>query len=66
MQTKETMATENQHRAFISYSHVNRDFATKLAKGLKAAGYPVWFDQLNIPAGASRAHNEKDAIWLIF
>jgi TIR domain len=46
------MATENQHRAFISYSHVNRDFATKLAKGLKAAGYPVWFDQLDIPAGA--------------
>ena len=46
------MATENQHRAFISYSHVNRDFATKLAKELKAAAYPVWFDQLDIPAGA--------------
>ena len=46
------MATENQHRAFISYSHVNRDFATKLAKGLKVAGYSVWFDQLDIPAGA--------------
>ena len=46
------MATENPPRAFISYSHVNRDFATKLANGLKAAGHPVWFDQLDIPAGA--------------
>ncbi|MGA7192851.1 MAG: toll/interleukin-1 receptor domain-containing protein [Anaerolineales bacterium] len=46
------MAIEKQRRAFISYSHVNRDFAIKLAKALRAAEYAVWFDQLDIPAGA--------------
>src|ERR1700690_2957235 len=46
------MATEKQRRAFISYSHINRDFATKLAKALRAAEYAVWFDQLDIPTGA--------------
>ena len=44
------MAIEKQRRAFISYSHVNRDFAIKLAKALRAAEYAVWFDQLDIPA----------------
>lgn len=46
------MATDKQRRAFISYSRINKEFATKLTKGLRAAGYPVWFDQLDIPTGA--------------
>src|SRR5215207_2599398 len=45
------MASEAR-RAFISYSRLNKEFATKLAKGLRAAKYPVWFDQLDIPTGA--------------
>jgi len=45
------MASE-QRRAFISYSRINKEFATKLTKGLRSAGYPVWFDQLDIPTGA--------------
>ena len=45
------MASEAR-RAFISYSRLNKEFATKLAKGLRAAKYPIWFDQLDIPTGA--------------
>ena len=37
---------------FISYSRENSDFAVRLAKDLKAAGYDVWLDQLDIPTGA--------------
>src|SRR5512138_2627858 len=36
---------------FISYSRTNSAFAVKLAKDLKAAGYDVWLDQLDIPTG---------------
>jgi formylglycine-generating enzyme required for sulfatase activity len=37
---------------FISYSRVNSEFVVHLAKDLKAAGYDVWLDQLDIPKGA--------------
>jgi hypothetical protein len=46
------MANEKQRRAFISYSRANKEFTTKLVKGLRAGGYPVWFDLLDIPTGA--------------
>lgn len=46
------MTTGNQRRAFISYSRVNKDFATKLAKELRSSGYPIWFDQFDIPTGS--------------
>ena len=46
------MANEKQRKTFLSYSRVNTDFAKKLAKELKAEGFPVWLDQLDIPLGA--------------
>jgi TIR domain/Domain of Unknown Function (DUF1080) len=46
------MAPEKQRHTFISYSRINKEFAVKLAKELKSAGFPVWLDQLDIPAGA--------------
>jgi hypothetical protein len=46
------MAIDSQRRAFISYSRTNKDFATKLARGLRQAGFPIWFDLLDIPTGA--------------
>jgi len=46
------MANEKQRRAFISYSRINKEFATKLVKGLRAGGYSVWFDLLDIPTGS--------------
>jgi hypothetical protein len=46
------MANEKQRRAFISYSRTNKEFATKLAKGLRSAGYPIWFDLMDIPTGS--------------
>lgn len=46
------MAPGKQRHTFISYSRVNKEFAVKLAKELKAAGFPIWLDQLDIPAGA--------------
>jgi hypothetical protein len=46
------MFGENQEFAFISYSRANKDFATRLAKGLRSAGYPIWFDLMDIPTGA--------------
>jgi hypothetical protein len=41
-----------QHLTFISYSRTNKDFALELAKELKAAGFLIWFDQLDIPTGS--------------
>jgi hypothetical protein len=46
------MATDKRRRAFISYSRTNKEFAAKLSKGLRSAGYPVWFDLLDIPTGS--------------
>ena len=37
---------------FISYSRDNSAFVMRLAKDLKAAGFNVWLDQLDIPKGA--------------
>jgi hypothetical protein len=46
------MATEKQRLIFLSYSRTNRGFALELAKELKASGFLIWFDQLDIPTGA--------------
>jgi hypothetical protein len=46
------MVSQNQQRIFISYSRVNKDFAARLAKELKASGFPIWLDVLDIPTGA--------------
>jgi hypothetical protein len=46
------MAADKQRRAFISYSRTNKEFAIKLTKGLRSAGYPVWFDLMDIPTGS--------------
>jgi TIR domain len=46
------MATDEPRRTFISYSCANADFALKLAKELKSAGFSIWLDQLDIPTGA--------------
>jgi hypothetical protein len=59
---EEKMAAEKNRRAFISYSRVNKEFATKLSKGLRAAGYPIWFDQLDIPTGARWDDELEDAL----
>ncbi len=53
------MAAEKQRSTFISYSRVNKDFAVKLAKELRADGYSIWLDQLDIPTGA-RWDNELE------
>ena len=46
------MVLDTQRRTFLSYSRANKDFALKLARELKAEGFSVWLDQLDIPAGA--------------
>ena len=46
------MAPEKQRHTFISYSRINKEFALKLAKELRTAGFPVWLDLLDIPTGA--------------
>lgn len=46
------MGNEKQRKTFLSYSRANKDFAIKLAKELKAEGFLVWLDQLDIPAGS--------------
>jgi formylglycine-generating enzyme required for sulfatase activity len=53
------MPPEKQRRTFLSYSRINKDFALKLAKELKTAGFLVWLDQLDIPTGA-RWDNELE------
>ncbi len=56
------MPPEKQRLTFISYSRVNKDFALKLAKELKAAGFNIWLDQLDIPAGARWDDALEDAL----
>lgn len=46
------MDNDKQRKTFLSYSRANKDFAIKLAKELKAEGFYVWLDQLDIPAGS--------------
>lgn len=46
------MNTAKQRGTFISYSRTDKEFALKLARELKSAGYFVWLDQLDIPTGA--------------
>jgi len=41
-----------QPGTFISYSRSDKEFALHLARELKSAGYLVWLDQLDIPAGS--------------
>ncbi len=43
---------DNKYQTFISYPRKNAEFALKLARELKSAGFQVWFDQLDIPAGS--------------
>lgn len=45
------MSMEIKSRTFISYSRVDQDFALNLAKELKEADFPIWFDQFDIPLG---------------
>jgi hypothetical protein len=53
-----TPAPAQEPAAFISYSRADSEFALKLAQDLKAAGIPVWLDQLDIRPG----HEWDDAI----
>jgi hypothetical protein len=39
-------------KVFISYSHDDKDFVTKLVSDLREKGINVWFDE-NIPTGHS-------------
>ena len=43
---------EKQRKTFLSYSRANQDFALRLARELKAEGFNIWLDQLDIPPGA--------------
>ena len=43
---------------FLSYSHHNADFATRLAQNLEKAGYEVWFDRTDIIKTGSRWDDE--------
>jgi hypothetical protein len=40
-------------KAFLSYSHVDREFAEKLARTLQENGIDVWFDAWQLQAGDS-------------
>ena len=46
------MSPEMSRRTFISYSRKDRDFALELAQDLRAAGFDIWLDLLDIPTGA--------------
>jgi len=56
------MSNEKQRYAFISYSSINQEFATKFVKGLRAGGHPVWFDLLDMPAGSRRDDEVEKAL----
>lgn len=41
------------NKIFISYSHVDKEFADRLVSDLELSGVGVWFDKYNIKAGDS-------------
>lgn len=43
-------------KAFLSYSHSDREFAQKIARELRTKGLDVWFDAWEIQAGDSIIH----------
>lgn len=45
------MSPEQQCRTFLSYSRTDEVFALELAENLRSAGFNIWVDQLDIPAG---------------
>jgi hypothetical protein len=52
----------NEKKYFISYSHEDRDFASKLADRLSAGGVDVWRDERGIDAGSDWADEIEDAL----
>ena len=48
--------------AFISYSHLDREFAARLQRALKDSGKAIWVDEADIPSGARWAEDLKGAI----
>ena len=40
-----------RHDAFISYSHLDRDFAVRLREALERRGQRVWLDEKEIRGG---------------
>ena len=48
--------------AFISYSHLDRDFAVRLQRALRDSGKEIWVDEADIPSGARWAEDLKGAI----
>ena len=48
--------------AFISYSHLDRDFAVRLQRALKDSGKAIWVDEADIPSGARWAEDLNGAI----
>jgi hypothetical protein len=43
--------TKNTCMTFVSYSRADKDIVTKLVLALKADGFPIWMDTINIPPG---------------
>jgi len=48
--------------AFISYSHLDRDFAVRLQRALKDSGKEIWVDESDIRSGSRWAEELKGAI----
>ena len=48
--------------AFVSYSHLDRDFAVHLQTALKNSGKAIWVDEADIPSGSRWAEDLKEAI----
>lgn len=46
------MPAEKPRLTFISYSRADKDFALGLARELRASGFRIWLDQLDIPTGS--------------
>jgi len=47
---------------FISYTQTDSGLTTQLANDLRAAGFDIWFDQFNIPAGSRRDYEVEKAL----
>jgi DNA-binding transcriptional regulator YhcF (GntR family) len=59
--SKEERMNERR-RAFLSYSHADREVADRIAKGLQASGIDVWYDDWELLAGDSLIRKIEERI----
>ncbi len=56
------MSDRDGNDIFISYSHADKDFAQRLADGLRSRGIKIWLDEVSIEPGDNIVRSINEGI----